>query len=244
MGFNTFRGDNRTFAVILLVPAHDRALRVLRHEAAWMAAASAIRPLDVMTSPQAAQPLTGVMPMGGLSNVLRTGDPRVRRLVAVGDALCHTNPSYAFGLAFALVHAQRWRRAASAAPDADSVAEAYREDVGPEARERFAFACDTDAARVRAWRGERLAVGARGWLLSAVRLRPGARPPRHTTTTSCAGRSGGSGCSTARRSSTTTTSCTAASSASSPSSWPRRRRRRDRPATSCSLLSRRRVVPR
>ena len=159
MGFNTFRGDNRTFAVILLVPAHDRELRVLRRAAAWMAAASAIRPLDVMTSPQVAQPLTGVMPMGGLSNVLRTGDPGVRGLLAVGDALCHTNPSYAFGLAFALIHAQALGRAASAARDADAVVEAHRDDVTPEVRERFAFACDTDAARVRAWRGERLEVG-------------------------------------------------------------------------------------
>jgi hypothetical protein len=32
MGFNTFRGDNRTFAVILLAPAVDHELRVLRHE--------------------------------------------------------------------------------------------------------------------------------------------------------------------------------------------------------------------
>jgi hypothetical protein len=29
MGFNTFRGDSRTFAVILLAPAYDRELRVL-----------------------------------------------------------------------------------------------------------------------------------------------------------------------------------------------------------------------
>lgn len=159
MGFNTFRGDNRTFAVIYLVPAHDRELRVLRHEAAWMAAASAIRPLDAMTSPHNAQPLTGVMPMGGLSNVLRTGDPGVRRLLAVGDALCHTNPSYAFGLAFALVHARALGRAATAAQDRDTLAAAYRADVAPEARERFGFACDTDAARVRAWKGERLDVG-------------------------------------------------------------------------------------
>ena len=35
MGFNTFRGDNRTFAVILLAPAADHELRVLRHEQAW-----------------------------------------------------------------------------------------------------------------------------------------------------------------------------------------------------------------
>src|SRR5918997_436679 len=46
MGFNTFRGDNRTFAVILLVPAGDRDLRVLRHEEAWMAACAAIPPLE------------------------------------------------------------------------------------------------------------------------------------------------------------------------------------------------------
>jgi hypothetical protein len=32
MGFNTFRGDNRTFAVILLVPAADHELRVPRHD--------------------------------------------------------------------------------------------------------------------------------------------------------------------------------------------------------------------
>jgi 2-polyprenyl-6-methoxyphenol hydroxylase-like FAD-dependent oxidoreductase len=32
MGFNTFRGDNRTYAVVLLVPTHDRELRALRDE--------------------------------------------------------------------------------------------------------------------------------------------------------------------------------------------------------------------
>jgi hypothetical protein len=50
MGFNTFRGDNRTYAVILLVPNHDRELRTLRDERAWMAACGAMRHLDVMTS--------------------------------------------------------------------------------------------------------------------------------------------------------------------------------------------------
>ena len=75
MGFNTFRGDNRTFAVILLAPAADHELRVLRHEPAWQAACSAITPLDVMTSPDYARPITDVMPMGGLMNVERTGDP-------------------------------------------------------------------------------------------------------------------------------------------------------------------------
>src|SRR5918999_1123693 len=93
MGFNTFRGDNRTFAVILLVPAADRELRVLRHDEAWRAACSAITPLDVMTSAEYARPITEVMPMGGLMNVDRTGDPLVPGILAAGDAFCHTDPA-------------------------------------------------------------------------------------------------------------------------------------------------------
>jgi 2-polyprenyl-6-methoxyphenol hydroxylase-like FAD-dependent oxidoreductase len=161
MGFNTFRGDNRTFAVILLVPSYDRGLRVLRQEAAWMAACGAIKPLDVMTAPAVARPLTAILPMGGLSNVLRTGDPGTRGILAVGDALCHTNPSYAFGLSFALVHAQALQRAAAATADPDELTAAYTADVTPEAAERHAFALQTDAARIRAWQGEPLEVGRR-----------------------------------------------------------------------------------
>ena len=66
MGFNVFRGDNRTFAVILLAPAADRELRALRHRAAWEATCAAIAPLDVMTSAEYGRPITEVMPMGGL----------------------------------------------------------------------------------------------------------------------------------------------------------------------------------
>ena len=77
MGFNTFRGDNRTYAIILLAPAEDRELRVLRRDSAWTAACGAIRPLDVMTSPEHGRPITDVMPMGGLMNVDRTGNPGV-----------------------------------------------------------------------------------------------------------------------------------------------------------------------
>lgn len=162
MGFNTFRGDNRTFAVIFLVPAHDRTLRILRGERAWMAACAAISPLDRMTSADIATPLTGVLPMGGLSNVLRTGAPGSRRVLPVGDALCHTNPSYAFGLSFALVHAQALQQAAAERREPDELVDAYFAAVTPEASERHRFAVQTDAARVAAWRGEPLEVGRAG----------------------------------------------------------------------------------
>ena len=158
MGFNTFRGDNRTFGVILLAPAADRALRVLRHEQAWNAACAAIRPLDAMTSADHARPITGVMPMGGLMNVDRTGDPHVAGIVAVGDGFCHTDPAFAYGLSFALAQAHALARAAGEAPDVDAIAERYRAETGPEARERHALACATDAARSRRWQGEPLDI--------------------------------------------------------------------------------------
>jgi 2-polyprenyl-6-methoxyphenol hydroxylase-like FAD-dependent oxidoreductase len=159
MGFNTFRGDNRTYAVIVLAPAADRELRVLRHEQAWMAACAAIRPLDAMTSVDYGRPITDVMPMGGLMNVDRTGDPGVRSLVAVGDALCHTDPAYAYGVSFSFAHAQALACACS--DGADDIGEGHRAAVGDEARERHRLACETDAARSRHWSGERLDIGHR-----------------------------------------------------------------------------------
>lgn len=158
MGFNTFRGDNRTFAVILLVPAPDRELRVLRHEAAWEALCAAITPLDLMTSREYGRPITGVMPMGGLTNIDRTGSADIPGVIATGDAFCHTDPAFAYGLSFALAHARALGDAAAEAPDVEAVAERYRADVGPEARERHALACAMDAARSRRWSGEPLDI--------------------------------------------------------------------------------------
>jgi 2-polyprenyl-6-methoxyphenol hydroxylase-like FAD-dependent oxidoreductase len=161
MGFNTFRGDNRTYAVILLVPTQDRDMRALRDERAWMAACASMRHLDVMTSPDYGAPITDVMPMGGLLNVDCIGDPGIAGLLAVGDALCHTDPAFAYGLSFALAHAEALGRAAAGTGDAAELAERYRADVTPEARERFTLACDTDDARGRRWNGEALDPGRR-----------------------------------------------------------------------------------
>jgi 2-polyprenyl-6-methoxyphenol hydroxylase-like FAD-dependent oxidoreductase len=161
MGFNVFRGDNRTFAVILLAPATDRDLRILRHESAWRAACSAIAPLDLMTSADYGRPITDVMPMGGLMNVDRTGDPGVTGIVAVGDAFCHTDPAFAYGVSFSLAHAQALADAAAEAPDVDALVERYSADAGPEARERHALVCATDQARARRWAGEPVEIGRR-----------------------------------------------------------------------------------
>ena len=137
-------------------------------------------------------------------NVDRTGEPGVAALVAVGDSFCHTDPAFAYGLSFALAHAQALGQAAAAAPDADAVAEAYRSAVRPEAQERYRLACDTDAARSGRWSRRATRPGLGGGLLPAVLVRHRAWPPHRTTTTSCGARSGASACWTARRCSTAT----------------------------------------
>jgi hypothetical protein len=161
MGFNVFRGDNRTFAIILLAPAADRDLRLLRHALAWEAACAQIKPLDAMTSTEHARPITDVMPMGGLMNVDRTGDPGAAGIAAVGDGFCHTDPAFAWGLSFSLAQAAALAEASAEAPDATAVAERYRELAGPEARERHALACAMDADRSRHWAGEEVPIGRR-----------------------------------------------------------------------------------
>jgi 2-polyprenyl-6-methoxyphenol hydroxylase-like FAD-dependent oxidoreductase len=158
MGFNTFRGDNRTYAVILVVPAADREMRALKDEAAWMRACAAISPLNVLTSRDQGHPITGVMPMGGLMNVDRTGGTDVAGLIPVGDALCHTDPSFAWGLSFALMHAQALVETIAVAPDVGAVATHYGELVKPAAHERYELACKTDDARTRRWAGEPLDI--------------------------------------------------------------------------------------
>jgi 2-polyprenyl-6-methoxyphenol hydroxylase-like FAD-dependent oxidoreductase len=154
MGFNTFRGDNRTYAVIVLAPVADRELRALRDEAMWMRACSLMRPLDVMTAPEYARPITPVMAMGGLQNIERLGDPGVDRLVAVGDSLCHTDPAFSYGLSLSLAQARALAEAA--ADGADGLADRYRAAVCDETHERFELACATDDARARRWAGEPL----------------------------------------------------------------------------------------
>jgi 2-polyprenyl-6-methoxyphenol hydroxylase-like FAD-dependent oxidoreductase len=156
MGFNTFRGDNRTFAVIVLVPSADHELRVLRSDHGWRAACAAITPLDVMTSSDYALPITDVMPMGALQNVDRTGDTAVPGLLAVGDAFCHTDPAFAYGLSFTLAHAQALAEATAEADDVAAIGDRYRAVAGPESRERHTLACAMDSARAARWSGDPL----------------------------------------------------------------------------------------
>lgn len=126
----TLPSDAGTYCIVLVTSAKDRALRALREEAAWEAAAR--------TSPVAAPwlqrgiPITVVSPIAGLEDVrrdyVRDGRPVVTGLVAVGDASAATNPSLGRGAAIGVIQAVALRDVLTAAPtDAEALALAYAE---------------------------------------------------------------------------------------------------------------------
>ena len=195
-----------------------------------------------MTSGEYGRPITGVMPMGGLMNTDRTGDPGVGRIVAVGDGFCHTDPAFAYGLSFSLAHGRgagtsRHRsagrgfggRALTWPCPGQRPASGTSWSVPPTTRgrgggseSRWRFAAETGA--IRSSRS------------------PGRWPPPLTMTEFCDGQSAVSGCSIPSLLSTRTTTCTRESRASSRISA--HRPRRDRRAGRCSPALPQRLDPR
>ena len=155
LAYSTFPGDNRTFAGLLAVPPGVAGWRVLKDAAAFEAAMESIPTMAGWINPDSVEPLTDVMTMAGLRNTIRNYDPTsMIGLVPVGDALCHTDPVLAHGLAFALIHAGALTDALRDHADIGDAAGAYTDTVTPALRERFAFASDLDAQRQRMWVGE------------------------------------------------------------------------------------------
>ena len=98
-----FRHEQGLFSVVIVRATDDPALRGLRHEAAFTAAARAIPGLDVWTDPERAEPVTDVLPGGPLLNVYRgqcteDGDLVLPGLVFVGDSVATTTPAFGRGV--------------------------------------------------------------------------------------------------------------------------------------------------
>lgn len=154
--FSSFPGDNRTFGALLAILPQDQQLKILRREDAFDVTVAAMPSLHSWTS--RSDTITGVLAMGSLQNSFRRYGTSGRRglsgFVPVGDALCHTNPMFALGLAQSIIHAFALAAALADASRLEDVPEAYHLAVEPEAAERFALATECDRARGRWWRGE------------------------------------------------------------------------------------------
>ena len=162
MAFGMFIEDNRTFAVVLMIPPWERDLRVLRFEKAYMAAALAMPALVPWVHPDQSEPISPVLPMGSLQNVHRSlvvdGAPVATGIQPVGDALCHTNPTFAYGASLSIHHAFTLARVAADEADPHRIARAFDAAVGADAASRFDVVSAEDRDRLRQWKGEPIDV--------------------------------------------------------------------------------------
>ena len=160
--FSTFPGDNGTFAALIAIPPGAQDLKVLRHATAFDAASALMPALWSWVNPDTSEPITDVLAMGSLQNVLRTPvgtHPPAIGLISIGDALCHTDPVFSLGLSFALIDARELRTSLEAASgEVEAAALAFEAAVRPDIVERYAFASAVDDLRNRRWMGEPLDI--------------------------------------------------------------------------------------
>lgn len=162
LAFVVFVEDNRTFALILSIPPWDRELRALKSEQAYMTAALSLPLVVPWVHPDQSQPLTPVLPMGSLQNLRRSlivdGEPVAVGVQPIGDALCHTNPTFAYGAVLSIQHAFALADIAGCTEDPRARALAFRDAVGADAAARFDAVSAEDRDRLRLWQGEPIDV--------------------------------------------------------------------------------------
>ncbi|MGH3911817.1 MAG: NAD(P)/FAD-dependent oxidoreductase [Pseudonocardiaceae bacterium] len=154
-----FPADNGTFSVTFGVPPEDLELRQLRRADAFDAAAASIPMIGQWVDSSVALPISGVAvtsETAGLHNRLRVlapaGVPVLPGLLAVGDAVCTTNPAYrrgaTLGLESALVCARTVLAQGTDAVAVAAAADAAQQDL---LAPWFHDAVAQDEARLRRW---------------------------------------------------------------------------------------------
>ncbi len=151
--------DRGVFSITLGLPVAEQALRVVRHDAAFDAACAALPLFAPWVARETAEPISPVLAMGGLQNVLRAivadGEPVATGVLPIGDALCHTNAAYGWGMAIGMAHAFALVDALAEHPeDRRALALAYHARVSAENEARWRVSTELDRVRTRAWQGD------------------------------------------------------------------------------------------
>jgi flavin-dependent dehydrogenase len=156
LAFAVFVGDNATFCLCVMTPSWEKEWRELREPTAFERVAGNLPGMADWLA--AAEPITPVLPMGRLRNTLRetvVGDePLTTGLIPIGDARCHTNPTFAFGLSLALSQAIALTAAIDTAKDDADLVLTFENTVGADAAARYEAVSAEDRDRVRLWSGE------------------------------------------------------------------------------------------
>jgi 2-polyprenyl-6-methoxyphenol hydroxylase-like FAD-dependent oxidoreductase len=162
LAFAVFIGDNRTFCLCIMTAPGDREFRAVRRSDAFLRVAERLPGVAEWVDPACAQPITPVLPMGRVHNVVRRyvrdEQPVAPGMWPVGDALSHTNPTFAFGASLALWHSLSLADAVDAAADETALARFLDSVVGDDAARRYDAVSAEDRDRARLWAGEPLDV--------------------------------------------------------------------------------------
>jgi len=154
MAYSSFPGDNGTFAAVLAVPTGVPEMKIFKNERAFEAAIARIPILRMWVDPELVDPITPVLPMGGLQNTINCYDETTPLgLFPIADAFCHTDPVLALGLSFSLIHGVQIARALHEHEDLRDAFAAYTAATMPTLRERYDFATALDDQRHRMWTG-------------------------------------------------------------------------------------------
>ena len=157
--FSIFFGDNGTFAIVLGVLATEPRFKALAREPAYMKVLRRFRSLAPFVADDVARPITSVLAMGSLSNVYRSplleGRPPALGLHFVGDAYCHTNPLFAWGLCLGVDHGFELGRIIDEHPeDLESQALAFAALTEAEAEGCYEAVAEEDRDRTLTWNGQ------------------------------------------------------------------------------------------
>ena len=150
--------DRGVHSITFGIPTFDAELKILREERAFAAACATLPAFAPWADPAGVEPISDVLAMGGLQNVLRSflqdGRPIAPRVIPIGDALCHTNAAYGWGVSLGFDHASALATVMQDTDDPNAIALAYHARVWPEAKARWELAMQQDRARIRHWQGE------------------------------------------------------------------------------------------
>ena len=105
--FGVFPGDHGILSITLCASPHDEPLNAMLHEEGFDAAARAIPGTACWVDPKVSEPISGVHGMAKLENwrrfLVKDGEPLALGVLAIGDALIHTNPLNGRGCTLAWV---------------------------------------------------------------------------------------------------------------------------------------------
>jgi 2-polyprenyl-6-methoxyphenol hydroxylase-like FAD-dependent oxidoreductase len=162
LAYSTFVGDGQTFCTCIMPAASDRAFRALRDADAFMRVAGLLPGLDRWIDPDVSEPITHVLSMGAISNVVRSyvadGVAVAPGVLAIGDALVHTNPTSAFGASQSLEHAVILADVLEDGHDPTAIQEDFHRRTRRSAESRFDSVSVEDRDRLRLYGGEALDV--------------------------------------------------------------------------------------